>query len=100
MSSRASLVIRNRRFAAVWIEMAPHPVTGSVFNQRGLDVGTRLERVRTACHELAADGQVMDIRHRSGNDRETARLHAVDARNRSKQSVRVGMKWLAEEHVD
>src|SRR5678810_1129816 len=96
-SSRVSLVIWNRRFPAVRIEMATHPVAGCVFDQRWFDVRTRLERVRTTGDKLAADGQVHDVGHRARDDREPMRFHAVDARNRSQQSVCVGMKRLAEQ---
>src|SRR6476659_342559 len=99
-SSSVSLVIGNRRLAAVRIEMATHPVTGRVFNQRRVDIRTRLEGVRAARHELAADGQAIDVGDRSRDDGEPARLGAVDARNRPKQPVRVGMKRLVEERVD
>src|SRR4029079_9342080 len=80
--------------------MTTHPVTGRVFNERRLDVGARFECVWTARDELAADRQGMDVRHGPGNDREAVRLHPVDVRSRTEQSVRVGMKRLVEERVD
>src|ERR1041384_3477975 len=71
-----------------------------IFNQRRFDVGTGLERVRAACHELAADGQRMDVRHRAGYDGQAMRLRALYARNRSEQAVCVGVKGRLEQRVD
>src|SRR5690349_7596909 len=99
-SPRRIRLLSDRGLSAVRVEMAPHPMAARVFNQWRFDVRARFERVRTPGDELAADRQAVDVGNGAGNDGESARFGAVDARDRAEQAVGVGMERRGEERVD
>src|SRR3954470_4620219 len=79
------------------VQVAPDEMSRSALHQRGLDARAGLKPIRASRRELAAGGEVEDIRHRSGNGGQALRLGTIHAGQRAEEPARIRVHRILEE---